>query len=93
MRRINVIHHEHKLGSNIGCALGQDALILRLFLVHGLQLTFCECLNSSQRSLCNMIVHEHTLMFIAVVDEHFVDKIGDKTAILRNTCRHNNVLF
>ena len=34
-----------------------------------------------------MIVHEHTLMFIAVVDEHFVDKIGDKTAILRNTCR------
>ena len=37
----------------------------------------------------------------AVVDKRFVDKIGDKTAILRKYdmsarimfCRHNNVLF
>ena len=37
----------------------------------------------------------------AVVDKRFIDKIGDKTAILRKYdmstkilfCRHNNVLF
>ena len=50
---------------------------------------------------CLWQISMHFVMISAVVDKRFVNKIGDKTAILRKYdmstkilfCRHNNVLF